>query len=109
MTDLIDRKSAIVRATKVIEDDGVAHDVMEALRDMPSARQKGKWIKCEDELPPVGEEVLVWAYDRCYLLTLYEYPHNEGYYWSVDNYDIVDDAFNKVIAWMPLPQYSEDV
>ena len=73
---------------------------------MPSANQ---WIKCSDRLPPVGEQVLVWAYGQCYLLTLYEHTNKEGYYWNVDDYDVVDDEFDKILAWMPLPQYSEDV
>lgn len=72
--------------------------VNEALR-----KPKLTWTPCSERLPPLGEEVLVWAYDRCYLLTLYAYPNNEGYYWSVEDYNVADDAFDKIIAWMPLP------
>lgn len=68
----------------------------------------GIWIPCSERLPPLGEEVLVWAYDRCYLLTLYAYPNNAGYYWSAGDYDIADDEFDKVIAWLPLPQYESE-
>ncbi len=78
---------------------------IERIKEIPSANQ---WIKCSDRLPPLGEEVLVWAYDRCYMLTLYAYPNKEGYYWNVEDYDIVDEAFDKVIAWMPMPQYESE-
>ena len=67
-------------------------DYKQSLLQVPSAQPKPQWIPCSERLPPLGEEVLVWAYDRCHLLTLYAYPSDEGYYWywSAGDYDIDD-------------------
>ena len=46
MDDWIDRQAAIVRTSKVIKDDGIAHDVKEALKGLPSAQPE--IICCKD-------------------------------------------------------------
>lgn len=45
MSDLIDRDSAIVVACKQIKDDGIAFDVKEAIKALPTAERHGRWIK----------------------------------------------------------------
>ena len=55
MSDWIDRQAAIVRTSKVIKDDGIAHDVKEALKGLPSVqpeRKKGEWITLWDVADP---------------------------------------------------------
>lgn len=134
MTDLIDREEALMaigeRVTELynpkfveamktssivvptrIEEAGLK-EAFDIIKDMPSATRKGKWIKCEDELPPVGEEVLVSVWeDNCTLIASLEeffgyYP--KQYYWSFEQYNLSGEDLKEVKAWMPLPQYSED-
>lgn len=94
MSDLIDRESAIVRATKVIKDDGVAHDVMEVLRDMPSASQ---WIKCSDRLPNKDDVCIVFGYwEDKEKITLCNFRTDLGRFGASWRFDIK--------AWMPLPE-----
>lgn len=47
--EYISREAAIVRASKAIKDDGTAHDVKEALKDIPAEDvrpvRRGMWEK----------------------------------------------------------------
>lgn len=103
MSDLISRESAIVRVSKVIWDDLVAHDVKEVLKDLPSAQ---RWIPCSERLPDCeGEYLVTWGTINVRSMCVLHYDQ-----WGdwTDEYDNVMDGSN-VVAWMPLPEpYKED-
>ena len=60
------------------------------------------WIPCSRKLPELGKNVLCWLYNDYYIGILTRDNHN-GVYWSFDDFDLVKDDFNNVVAWMPLP------
>lgn len=61
MSDLISRESAIVRVSKVIWDDLVAHDVKEVLKALPSAVVHCKDCKHNAHIPQRYADNILWS------------------------------------------------
>lgn len=80
-------------------------------------REAEKWIKCEDRLPDIGAEYIV-AYDPKdnesprIIETVAEYCSKSRGKRSAEKwYYIGSDAmeFTDVVAWQPLPEYTEQI
>lgn len=87
-----------------------AEEVEDAYRVTIEAIKRGGqivwWRKVEDELPPVGEDVLV-CYDykgkkSVYIASYY----GDGEFHGLDDEYLTADGrkYRKAIAWMPLPR-----
>jgi hypothetical protein len=80
------------------------------IRSMPSVYTIGlKWIRVEDEIPPVHQEVLVWNSKlmqcevRYRLNEVYENEENcNKYVWNEQG------IFNEISYWMFLPNAPEE-
>ena len=97
MDDLISRQAAI--DALIERDPNCGIDSAEVIRELPSAQQ---WIPCSERLPEDEEEVIVSVRDDSGDNTLnyssFGWYACAGDFWVVDN-----EANERVIAWMPLP------
>lgn len=67
-----------------------------------------KWIPVSEQLPPIDEEVLVFAYGneiRVWVLEK-QYPYSADVYWECE--EGYWEEVSVVTHWMPLPEPPED-
>lgn len=78
-----------------------------SLRKRMKKIQPGQWIPCSERLPKHDVTVLVWLYENYYLAELRLI--DRVLCWAFDEFDLSDDEFDDVIAWMPLPEPYQEV
>ena len=80
------------------------HEIIDIIRDMPSADVAPKWIPCEERLPEPNVAVLGYAPKFDNIFAVY-YDSVCGWMtWS----PVYDEPFpsyqGEIVAWMPLPE-----
>jgi hypothetical protein len=73
----------------------VAERAIQELRD--NGVFIGRWIPVKDNLPMMGQDVLICDYDGDMYIS---YLHTDGKW----GYDYVGNKLKNIIAWMPLPE-----
>ena len=76
------------------------YDYIECINEQPTVEQNN-WILCKDESPVDNEKVIGCTRDYVF------YGYCDGMDWwkeNIGHYDSVIKVWNRVIAWMPLPE-----
>ena len=71
-------------------------------------RKLRKWIPVSEQLPPIDEDVLVFAYGNMIRVWMLErqYPYSADVYWECE--DGYWEDVSAVTHWMPLPNKPKD-
>ena len=106
MSDLIDREALLDELWKqrrnyqLMDDTHTADKIMHGLyraeqvvKEAPAVNAAPRWVRCEDELPNVGEYVLAWEYGQFAIVDKYCGDGKWG----------LSDASARYSHWMPLP------
>ena len=96
--DTISRQAAIdaLKRAEVLTKAFGYHNVIDTIRELPSAEPEQRWIPCEERLPE----------NRVYVLVTYRYEYgliDHGITW----YGEAEKKWNtsrEIIAWKPLPE-----
>lgn len=108
MSDYINRDIAIARLTALEVQNPIATmcDAKRVLADMPAAdvATAPQWIKCEDKLPEMQEDVLM-LFNANMTVGFLRDIDEDVTFWSA----YIDDAFytdcdESPLCWMPLPE-----
>lgn len=67
----------------------------------PTLTQPNEWVRVEDRLPEVGQEVLVYWRNTSKKAEHFELTHYDGDHWFL--LDNTERPWIVVVAWMPLP------
>lgn len=106
MSDLISRQATI----KAIDDYTKGkplyeypYQLIEVIRNVPSAEKIGEWIPCKERLPELDKEVWVTVDDMSKIAWLKERKTTFGFiiqeWWTHDGWIF---QFEEITAWQPL-------
>ena len=90
MSELIDREAVREFIKSYRHSTDVAFDMEDHLDEIPAAT---RWVRCEEELPKVGETVLAWEHGQFAIVDKYCGDGKWG----------LSDALARYSHWMPLP------
>ena len=77
--------------------DGIA----ELIEYAPTLTTPSEWVRVEERLPEVGQEVLVYWRNTSQKAEHFELTHYDGDHWFL--LDNTERPWIVVVAWMPLP------
>ena len=103
MVDLIERQAAIKAVNNAFDREtlltGFVRSIaVRAIRDMPPAQPKQRWIPCSERLPRQGQEVICQC--RANMIKVLKLDAYGDWYQDAEHCYM--GGF--VIAWMPLPE-----
>lgn len=108
MDDLISRQAAIeaLRRAEALTRAFGYHNVIEAIREVPSAQPEQRWIPVSERLPEKGERVLATVnFDDPFVCEIDYWEDAKKAEWDMEQMNFVES----ITAWMPLPDpYKEE-